>query len=64
MIPNDVLRGFVGRRSVVLSGEPPVVAVLIRLGLLVAVEMPFPAVHRFVADGAKELGGGELGSSE
>ncbi|MFT6862942.1 MAG: hypothetical protein ACJAVK_001503 [Akkermansiaceae bacterium] len=68
VISNEVLGVFVGRRSVVLSGEPPVVAVIIRLGLLVAVEvaveMPFPAVHRFGADGAKELGGGELGSAE
>ena len=51
-----------------MGGEPPVVAVVVRLGLLgaveVAVEVPFPAVHRFVADGFEELGDGDLGGAE
>lgn len=41
---------------------------IIGLGLLVAVEvtveMPFPAVHRFVASGAEELGRGDFGRAK
>ena len=64
-IADKVFRILVGRRSIILGRKPPVVPVVIGLGLFVAIkvtiEMPLPTVHRFVACFPKKLGRRDFG---
>ncbi len=67
-VADEVFGVFVGRRSVVLSGHPPVVAVVTGLGLCgvvkEAVEMPFSGVAGGVAGGFEEGREGDFAFSE